>query len=592
MRTTTWVGAAAAAVVVATTLMRATQAADAPASPPPPASPVAGPPPDPGCIECHQRLHPGVVQQWRDSTHAKAATPVACETCHGSEHKTENDAAKAKRPTPKVCAECHAKQVEQFSAGKHALGEASIEAIPMLALQPESVRKAACASCHSVGRKNPDGSVGKCDACHTRHLFSKEEARKPEACETCHMGEDHSQYEMWRSAKHGVIHHLQGEKGRAPVCQTCHMQEGDHAVITGWGFLGLRLPVPDDTWTKDTMTIVRALGPWGRDDAGMAARVKAIQDLQLARLDARSFNLAREKMLQTCAKCHSYSFGQAHLDNADQIVRETTHLLDRSACRTLRRRAPAAHGGRPEAPRPPPLLRVAHGDRAGALPDVPVPPPEGVPGRDAREPGLHALVRLGADEVVGAADPRARRAHARRTRREGEGRDARRAEVARAAGRPCRFVPAGPVPVGGTSSRAGRPPWVPPFGAGPRLAEPTAVARRRNGLRAGERALRPGSVTGPPCWFRHSVPVPDWRNRRPFGGSPVLVPPFGAGPRLAEPTAVARSGAADCERRGQRAASRAATAARASSTVSAHVTSAQPSVHARWKDRSLPWLTR
>ncbi len=330
MRTTTWVGAAAAAVVVATTLMRATQAADAPASPPPPASPVAGPPPDPGCIECHQRLHPGVVQQWRDSTHAKAATPVACETCHGSEHKTENDAAKAKRPTPKVCAECHAKQVEQFSAGKHALGEASIEAIPMLALQPESVRKAACASCHSVGRKNPDGSVGKCDACHTRHLFSKEEARKPEACETCHMGEDHSQYEMWRSAKHGVIHHLQGEKGRAPVCQTCHMQEGDHAVITGWGFLGLRLPVPDDTWTKDTMTIVRALGPWGRDDAGMAARVKAIQDLQLARLDARSFNLAREKMLQTCAKCHSYSFGQAHLDNADQIVRETTHLLAES----------------------------------------------------------------------------------------------------------------------------------------------------------------------------------------------------------------------------------------------------------------------
>lgn len=28
-----------------------------------------------------------------------------------------------------------------------------------------------------------------CDACHTRHLFSVAEARRPEACETCHMGQ-------------------------------------------------------------------------------------------------------------------------------------------------------------------------------------------------------------------------------------------------------------------------------------------------------------------------------------------------------------------------------------------------------------------
>ena len=96
--------------------------------------------------------------------------------------------------------------------------------------------------CHDIGKVWEDGSVGKCDSCHTRHLFSAEEARQPEACETCHMGEDHSQYEMWSSSKHGVIHHTDGGSGRAPVCQTCHMQDGDHAVMTGWGFLGLRLP--------------------------------------------------------------------------------------------------------------------------------------------------------------------------------------------------------------------------------------------------------------------------------------------------------------------------------------------------------------
>ena len=31
---------------------------------------------------------------------------------------------------------------------------------------------------------------------------------------------------------------------RAPVCQTCHMPGGDHNVMTSWGFLALRLPVP------------------------------------------------------------------------------------------------------------------------------------------------------------------------------------------------------------------------------------------------------------------------------------------------------------------------------------------------------------
>ncbi len=28
-----------------------------------------------------------------------------------------------------------------------------------------------------VGRVNPDGSLGACSACHTRHLFSAEEAK-------------------------------------------------------------------------------------------------------------------------------------------------------------------------------------------------------------------------------------------------------------------------------------------------------------------------------------------------------------------------------------------------------------------------------
>jgi hypothetical protein len=280
------------------------------------------------CITCHEKLNPGLVQQWRNSKHATAEPKrVECQTCHGDEHRGMDDADKAKDATPKTCKKCHFKQVRSFKKGKHALAALSATAIPMTSQQPDSVQKAACMGCHDIGKEWEDGSVGKCDSCHTRHLFSAEEARQPEACETCHMGEDHSQYEMWSSSKHGVIHHTDGGSGRAPVCQTCHMQEGDHAVMTGWGFLGLRLPVPDEQWTEDTMTIVKAIGPWGRDEAGMGERVGAIKALKLARLDQESFDEQRAKMIKVCAKCHTESFGREHLENADQVIRETTHVM-------------------------------------------------------------------------------------------------------------------------------------------------------------------------------------------------------------------------------------------------------------------------
>jgi len=291
------------------------------------ASPPASRAEEGGCVACHEKLNPGLVSQWRASKHAKADKVVGCETCHGDEHTGEGDVDKARDATPKTCKKCHFKRVKEFEKGKHALAEVSVKAIPMLGGQPEAVQKAACLGCHSVGKQWEDGSVGRCDSCHTRHLFSSEEARKPEACETCHMGEDHSQYEMWRSSKHGVIHHLQPETGRAPVCQDCHMGDGSHTVLTGWGFLGLRLPVPDETWTEDTMTIVKAIGPWGRDEEGMKARVGAIQALSLARLDEETFQERRTTMLDGCAKCHARGYAMEHLENADQVIRETTHLM-------------------------------------------------------------------------------------------------------------------------------------------------------------------------------------------------------------------------------------------------------------------------
>jgi len=62
-----------------------------------------------------------------------------------------------------------------------------------------------------VGRVNPDGSLGACTSCHTRHKFSAEEARKPETCGQCHLGPDHPQHEIYEESKHGNIYAASGE---------------------------------------------------------------------------------------------------------------------------------------------------------------------------------------------------------------------------------------------------------------------------------------------------------------------------------------------------------------------------------------------
>ena len=59
----------------------------------------------------------------------------------------------------------------------------------------------------------------------------------------------------------------------------------------------------------------------------MAARVGAIKALKLARLDEESFQALRTKMLDTCTTCHARSYAEGHLRRADEIIRETTHLL-------------------------------------------------------------------------------------------------------------------------------------------------------------------------------------------------------------------------------------------------------------------------
>lgn len=49
------------------------------------------------------------------------------------------------------------------------------------------------------------------------------------------------------------------QRAAAPRCQTCHMQEGNHAVRTAWGFLAVRLPMPEDEEWAEAIRIVAGL---------------------------------------------------------------------------------------------------------------------------------------------------------------------------------------------------------------------------------------------------------------------------------------------------------------------------------------------
>jgi hypothetical protein len=294
------------------------------------------------CVDCHSKVTPSIVSDWQQSKHHEMG--IACDTCHGSDHMTAADAAKAKIPTPDTCGQCHEDRVAQFKKGKHAMAWAAMEAMPTIHWQPMAMTEGmkGCGSCYKIGLKSPEQlatlqkeerfGTASCDSCHTRHTFSVKEAQSPQACETCHMGFDHPQWEMYSSSKHGVRNELKqlginSAQSAAPTCQTCHMQEGNHEVNTAWGFLAVRLPLPDDPqWKADQVTILQALGvldPSGKP----TARLDVVKAANVARLDQASWQAQRDKMLKTCNQCHSGNFAARQLQYGDDMIKNADHLM-------------------------------------------------------------------------------------------------------------------------------------------------------------------------------------------------------------------------------------------------------------------------
>lgn len=296
------------------------------------------------CDVCHRSVTPGLVKDWESSKHSQKN--VKCSTCHGDKHNGKHNVDLVILPDETLCAQCHKKQFDEFAKGKHNFGWTSMNALPITHVEPDELMEGGkgCGGCHNMGikteaQKKEQKDKGyryqnnSCDECHTRHSFSKKEALDPKACQQCHMGYDHPQWEMWESSKHGTRWFVKNsghlpENANAPSCQDCHLPNGTHENRTAWGFLGVRLPLPEDPqWKADRITILKALGVLNPETGQPTARLEAVKSVDMVRLTEEAWKEEREKMLKRCSSCHSPNYARKQLEIADTMMQKSDRLL-------------------------------------------------------------------------------------------------------------------------------------------------------------------------------------------------------------------------------------------------------------------------
>jgi hydroxylamine dehydrogenase len=378
------------------------------------------------CIDCHASIHPGIVNDWQNSLHAKI-TPkealavkgnarkvssttvpeglqsvvVGCAECHmlrpevHADTFDHNDYRIHVVISPDDCKTCHAAEREQYAKNimAHAYGnladnklfqklEHSILAQTKyqnakinLAPANDATRAEACYYCHGtrlelsgyetrdtdaagelifpiikgwpnqgVGRINLDGSMGACSACHTRHAFSIEMARKPYTCKECHVGPDVPAFKVYAASKHGnifaatnsswdftAVPWIIGKDFSAPTCAACHISllvnTDDEVVVERthqmnnrlpWRIFGLIYAHPHPQ--KPDTTLIRNKDglPLPTDVAGGFAATHLI--------DEKERGARKQAMQAACLNCHDSSWVSGHWQRFEHTIRETNGL--------------------------------------------------------------------------------------------------------------------------------------------------------------------------------------------------------------------------------------------------------------------------
>jgi nitrate/TMAO reductase-like tetraheme cytochrome c subunit len=231
------------------------------------------------------------------------------------------------RLTAANCRSCHEQIYQQFVRSRHAApswaaiyGEKGLtpEQVnfsetyqpggtrrpphPFVQSEGPSAMASGCEQCHSIGKPNPDGTLGTCTACHTRHTSSVAIARLPTTCGQCHLGPDHSQIEIYEESKHGVMFAAQERLLNlsadpknfttrdmfVPTCATCHM-----SGINGLG-------ITHDPSERLSYYLANAISE-----------------------KRPNYAAAQAKMKQVCAQCHTPNIVDPVYQRAEQVVQAT-----------------------------------------------------------------------------------------------------------------------------------------------------------------------------------------------------------------------------------------------------------------------------
>ena len=62
-------------------------------------------------------------------------------------------------------------------------------------------------------------------------------------------------------------------------------------------------------------------------DGKPTARLDVVKEADLARLTTKDWLKERDKMLETCTQCHSFTFAEAELEKGDRMIREADLVL-------------------------------------------------------------------------------------------------------------------------------------------------------------------------------------------------------------------------------------------------------------------------
>jgi len=332
-----------------------------------------------GCAECHGLrgdTHPDTHDHQGTAVHV-VVTPDDCATCHPVEAdqfsrnlmsqahgnlmgnalyrdladvcigtQTFSDDAVTYAPADATtlsdaCLQCHGTRVEYLGLVERDTPFGPMR-LPQLAGWPNQ----------GVGRVNPDGSKGACTACHTRHAFQIEMARRPETCAQCHKGPDVPAYAVYQVSKHGNLYGAVGDSFdyepvpwvvgrdvRAPTCATCHaskLASADGTIIAerthemgdrnSWRLMGLPYGHPHPV-SADTSGFRNSMGlPLPTELTGESVASAVIGPEEQGR--------RRTKMGAVCQACHSGSFVDGHFKRLDHSI-QTTNAMTLAATRVL-----------------------------------------------------------------------------------------------------------------------------------------------------------------------------------------------------------------------------------------------------------------